>query len=745
MLQITQGVFMSRMRRLIVIQALACIGLLFSTVQADGRLNNQKLNRPLQPAARIVDLSISADGKWIVYRADAERDEVYELYAVPTSGPVSATVKLNATLPSGGIVDRFTISPDSKRVVYQANQTIVESVELYSAPIAQANAAVKLNGAMAEGGRVRNFTISPDGRRVVYVANQDNVKALELYSAPIATANAAVKLNGALVEGGRLYDFIISPDSGHVVYRAYQDNANALELYSAPIATANAAVKLHSALVEGRKVYDYEISPDSGRVIYLADQETALAFELYSAPIATANAAVKLNGKLASVRAIYGFTISSDSRRVIYRATEEKDLGIELYSAPIATANAAVKLNRPLETNRAVFNYRISPDSRRVVYTANQDTQNVFELYSAPIAGDAAAVKLNGAIAGEDGVYDYRISPDSGRVVYKANQDADRGLELYSAPIATANAAVKLGSALRLPVEMAINNANITLKDEDEDRFADFRISPDSSRVVYLAEQDSAEVVELYSAPIAGGVPSVKLNNALVNGSQIDFFFRISPDSRRVAYQAGLFEKKMLAGESTPVELYSAPIATANAAVKLNGALVSGRNVNGFAISTDSRQVFYAADQDTDNLEELYVTSDTPPRINLAGSTTPVSEATGTVTLTVTLSQTTVLAPVQVKLDAGGGSATRGVDYTFEPQTLNFEPGTTSQSVTVPLLKDTLVEGNETIIFTLSDPSNGTVGAGAVTLTLTDPDSDDPTEPLPAPGAQRVYLPLTTR
>jgi len=37
------------------------------------------------------------------------------------------------------------------------------------------------------------------------------------------------------------------------------------------------------------------------------------------------------------------------------------------------------------------------------------------------------------------------------------------------------------------------------------------RISPDGSRVVYLADQDADELLELYSVPIDGGM-SMRLN-----------------------------------------------------------------------------------------------------------------------------------------------------------------------------------------------------------------------------------------
>ena len=64
----------------------------------------------------------------------------------------------------------------------------------------------------------------------------------------------------------------------------------------------------------------------------------------------------------------------------------------------------------------------------------------------------------------------------------------------------------------------------------------DFQISPDSSRLVYLANQDTEGVSELYSVPLAGGTVT-KLNDPLVTNVNL-IRGQISPDSSRVVYLA---------------------------------------------------------------------------------------------------------------------------------------------------------------------------------------------------------------
>ncbi len=73
----------------------------------------------------------------MVYTANQDTVGVREIYSVPLDGSASPT-KLNGTLPSGGGVnDSFQISPDSSRVVYTADQDTNEVYEIYSACITQ--------------------------------------------------------------------------------------------------------------------------------------------------------------------------------------------------------------------------------------------------------------------------------------------------------------------------------------------------------------------------------------------------------------------------------------------------------------------------------------------------------------------------------------------------------------------------------------------------------------------------------
>lgn len=58
---------------------------------------------------------------------------------------------------------------------------------------------------------------------------------------------------------------------------------------------------------------------------------------------------------------------------------------------------------------------------------------------------------------------------------------------------------------------------------------------------------------------------------------------------------------------------------------------------------------------------------------------------------------------------ATGGNAAAGQDFRATSGTLSFAAGQTQESFTVPIINDTLREGSETVLLTLSAPTGGAV------------------------------------
>ncbi len=124
-----------------------------------------------------------------------------------------------------------------------------------------------------------------------------------------------------------------------------------------------------------------------------------------------------------------------------------------------------------------------------------------------------------------------------------------------------------------------------------------------------------------------------------------------------------------------------------------------------------------------------------PGTLRLTAGAVSVGEGGGSVTLTVERVSGTDGA-VTVNYATANGTAMAGSDYTATNGTLNFAAGQASRTISVPVLEDSSVEGNETFTLTLSNAAGGaTLGApAAVTVTISDNDSAPP----PQPGTLRL-------
>jgi hypothetical protein len=74
---------------------------------------------------------------------------------------------------------------------------------------------------------------------------------------------------------------------------------------------------------------------------------------------------------------------------------------------------------------------------------------------------------------------------------------------------------------------------------------------------------------------------------------------------------------------------------------------------------------------------------------------------------------------VTVHYAVSGGTASNGADYIFTDGTLFFDPGQTNKSIPLLITDDALIEGDETIVISLSSPTNAILGLnGTCTFTI---------------------------
>ena len=256
---------------------------------------------------------------------------------------------------------------------------------------------------------------------------------------------------------------------------------------------------------------------------------------------------------------VQDFAVSSDGGTVVYDTSFGELVSVDVHRGPSTRlAGSLSHLHRDA--------FILSPDGSTVVYIAGAGSSpGRFGLWSVPIHGGAAtrlAVSHAGLI---DPVI---ISPDSSTVIYVNDSTNSSGAKLYAVPIGGG-----------LPIEL---NGALTSGGDVWDRGVS--ISPDSSTVIYRADQDTDDVVELFSVPLVGGVP-IKLNGPLGSSGDVVRPAQISPDGSTVVYLADQDSDNV-------VELYSVPIG-GGVPTKLNDSLVSGGDVWYFVISSDSSTVVY--------------------------------------------------------------------------------------------------------------------------------------------------------
>jgi Tol biopolymer transport system component len=439
----------------------------------------------------------------VIYLADEDLDEIWELYLADATSP-SGSTKLNGPLIAGGNVAEYAATPNGQSAIYTADGAISGRYELYMVNLASPGVPTKLNAQLLPNRDVIDFIISPDGSKVVYRADvTDNV--FELFMVDVANPGVATQLSAPLVVDGWVRSgFQFSPDGSRVLYRADQNAAEVVELFTVNVATPGISQRVNPQLAADGDVYDeFEFSPDSQHIAYIADQDANDVLELYSVAVANLGTSQKLNGTLVSGGDVCRFHFAPDSSRVAYCADQTTDDLVELYTVALDTPAMSTKINPPLATNgRVTTLYEFGPQSDFIVYVAEQDTAGQPELYRAEIAMPGVATKLSAPLVSGGGVVGFDMRADGARISYNANQETVGVYELYEVDFASAGVATKLSAPM--------SGSGVMW----------FEYTTAGDRMVYLADQDS-EASELYRVEINAPGVAAQMNDTLVTGGEV--------------------------------------------------------------------------------------------------------------------------------------------------------------------------------------------------------------------------------
>ena len=144
----------------------------------------------------------------------------------------------------------------------------------------------------------------------------------------------------------------------------------------------------------------------------------------------------------------------------------------------------------------------------------------------------------------------------------------------------------------------------------------------------------------------------------------------------------------------------------------------------------------------SNNAVQLGIVDDDQPQLDFRIFSSPIQEDAGTAVVTVERRQINGIAPnepASVDFTVVDGTATAGRD--FEPLlgTVTFAPGQTTETIEIPLIADTEIEGDEEFTVVLSNPQGGLLRRGdATTVRLLD------TDPTNYDNAGRLFQPFGT-
>ncbi len=287
-----------------------------------------------------------------------------------------------------------------------------------------------------------------------------------------------------------------------------------------------------------------------------------------------------------------------------------------------------------------------TPLANPIVYFATMDGVQSASLFVTDADNPSAgSFRLNTPLSPGQAINSYALSPDNRCVIYISDERFNGQFELFSVDIANPGKVARLNPVLT-------QNKDVT----------QFTISPDGSQVLYLADQDQNNVNELYLVDINAPGIVTKINSPLVtNGGVSPNDFRFSPDGTKILYTAdqrtdGLFElflvNKSAPGISSAVnppfasfvtlstgtkfspdgnwigyvadqdndevaELYLVNVSDPGVSSKLNPAYTNDQDICTFRFSPDSLNVAYCAIQDTTNTRELYTVSLASPGVSV--------------------------------------------------------------------------------------------------------------------------------
>ncbi len=494
-------------------------------VDADGA-NKMKLSGSfsglgmVHASYRNFTADFAPDGATVIFAADSDGDGAVELFKVPLTGG-------SRTLLSGpeSVIPYYypQVTPDSSAITYVSDRLRV-------APMT-GGASLALSGV---GDIMSSYEVSPeitaDGLWVLYGAREEPSEHYELYAARLDGSDKR-KLSGAFTEDGGLNTsgvgdplFVVTP-SGHVVYSATPDGSGDNALFIVDFDGGNHR-RMTPAHAHENSTYSRYLTESGGKIYFGGDPTVWTRDDLFAFDLAS--------GEVANVSDSFPSVVTED----IVASSVVRDRG-NLLAATTSYSFA------PLDKNLLIIDLAAQTSCRLTL----------------PVTTTSRVLLLTEATAGASGTVFFSRADNSDFIAYRSGSDCQPST-VTTPPITATVGDLHIshdqqrlffvdGAGIGTPDELFAMNVNgtgrvrisgpMTAGGSIVSSNGAFAEAPNGSRIVYLADEDTDGVVELYAVD-PDGQNAVKLSPAVSGGAagapSRACPYPITPDSQRVVFAA---------------------------------------------------------------------------------------------------------------------------------------------------------------------------------------------------------------
>lgn len=506
--------------------------------------------------------AITPDGARGVFRVDAHREGVFELWSAPMDGS-TPSVRLSPAAGPDEEVDAFVVAEGNVFFRFGSGPYFGTEGRLYVAPVDRSAPPRRLDG--TPGGEVVSFVVAPDGLHAVYTTDASGT--MELFLVPANGSAAPLELGDGL---GEASGALFTPDGARVL--------------------ANLGGVLWSFALDGSGAFPIAVNHPLGTTAtssFTSDGAYLVSWKYFSAVGSTESElhSARLDGSAPAGHLLVDdfddWRLFSDEPRALVDTWSN---GLRI--VPL-DGSAPLTLHTPA-AGSFVTAIALSPDDSTAYFGLWTPATSSASLLRVPTDGSAPATAFGGTWRY---LRHIEVTPDQATLLV---QEADG---LWAVPSA-GGTAIQLSSAL----------PTLGLPSP-----APFELLPDGVRVLYRADRVPGNGLEAYVQAISGLLPPVRIDLD-TTGDLREF----QAAGGRVAYLSAL----EFPPASAPVlRLFGVPDDASTAPVLLSDRIASGApvlgDVTGFVTSHAGRVALFRADGVEDQRFELYAARVGQPRRRL--------------------------------------------------------------------------------------------------------------------------------